>query len=88
LPEQVAIPSSSTVTETVPEIEFWFKFASNYSYLSMQEQTDEARRRGIFGALTFFVGAEMFWGNDRLDDALLFVSDQTLPVHRSIETAP
>ena len=29
-----------------------------------------AAARGIFGAPTFFVGDEMFWGNDRLDDAL------------------
>lgn len=36
----------------------------------LREQTEEARRRGIFGAPTFFVGPEMFWGNDRLDDAL------------------
>jgi 2-hydroxychromene-2-carboxylate isomerase len=36
----------------------------------LREQTEEARRRGIFGAPTFFVGSEMFWGNDRLDDAL------------------
>jgi len=41
----------------------------------LREQTDEARRRGIFGAPTFFVGSEMFWGNDRLDDALLFASE-------------
>ena len=32
--------------------------------------TEEAQQRGIFGAPTFFVGDEMFWGNDRLDDAL------------------
>ncbi len=37
----------------------------------LREQTAEARARGIFGAPTFFVGSEMFWGNDRLDDALL-----------------
>jgi 2-hydroxychromene-2-carboxylate isomerase len=30
-------------------------------------QTDEAVRRGAFGAPTFFVGEEMFVGNDRLD---------------------
>ncbi|MGB6396240.1 MAG: hypothetical protein WBF73_11185 [Bradyrhizobium sp.] len=30
----------------------------------------------MFGAPTFFVGNEMFWGNDRLDDALLFASEQ------------
>jgi 2-hydroxychromene-2-carboxylate isomerase len=42
----------------------------------LREQTDEARRRGIFGAPTFFVGTEMFWGNDRLDDALLLAAEQ------------
>ena len=36
----------------------------------LREQTDQARERGIFGAPTFFVGTEMFWGDDRLDDAL------------------
>ena len=41
----------------------------------LREQTEEARRRGIFGAPTFFVDEEMFWGNDRLDDALLFASE-------------
>jgi 2-hydroxychromene-2-carboxylate isomerase len=40
----------------------------------LREQTEEARRRGIFGAPTFFVGTEMFWGNDRLDDALLLAA--------------
>lgn len=39
--------------------------------MQLREQTTEARARGIFGAPTFFVGTEMFWGNDRLDDALL-----------------
>jgi 2-hydroxychromene-2-carboxylate isomerase len=28
--------------------------------------TEEAVRRGVFGAPTFFVGEDMFWGNDRL----------------------
>ena len=37
----------------------------------LRAQTDEARQRGIFGVPTFFVGPEMFWGNDRLDDAML-----------------
>jgi 2-hydroxychromene-2-carboxylate isomerase len=36
----------------------------------LREQTETAKARGIFGAPTFFVGEEMFWGNDRLDDAL------------------
>jgi 2-hydroxychromene-2-carboxylate isomerase len=42
----------------------------------LHEQTDEARARGIFGAPTFFVGTEMFWGNDRLDEALAFASER------------
>lgn len=37
---------------------------------SLREQTHAAQIRGIFGAPTFFVGDAMFWGNDRLDDAL------------------
>ena len=41
----------------------------------LREQTDEARARGIFGAPTFFVGTEMFWGNDRLEEALVLASN-------------
>ena len=33
----------------------------------LRRNTDEVIRRGVFGAPTFFVGGEMFWGNDRLD---------------------
>ena len=32
--------------------------------------SEEAVRRKVFGAPTFFVGDEMFWGNDRLEQAL------------------
>jgi 2-hydroxychromene-2-carboxylate isomerase len=37
---------------------------------ALRARTAEAQARGIFGAPTFFVGNEMFWGNDRLDDAV------------------
>jgi 2-hydroxychromene-2-carboxylate isomerase len=33
----------------------------------LRRATDGAVARGVFGAPTFFVGEEMFWGNDRLD---------------------
>ena len=33
---------------------------------TLKDNTDEAVRRGAFGAPTFFVGDQMFWGNDRL----------------------
>jgi len=36
----------------------------------LREQTDIAKQRKIFGAPTFFVLGEMYWGNDRLEDAL------------------
>jgi 2-hydroxychromene-2-carboxylate isomerase len=32
----------------------------------LRRNTDEAVERGVFGAPTFFVDGEMFWGNDRL----------------------
>lgn len=37
---------------------------------ALRAQTEQATALGIFGAPTFLVGGEMFWGNDRLDDAL------------------
>jgi 2-hydroxychromene-2-carboxylate isomerase len=38
--------------------------------LELRARTAAAQARGIFGAPTFFVDDEMFWGNDRLEDAL------------------
>lgn len=37
---------------------------------ALRNQIEEARHRGIFGAPTFFADGAMFWGNDRLDDAI------------------
>jgi 2-hydroxychromene-2-carboxylate isomerase len=34
---------------------------------ALKVATQEAVARGVFGAPTFFVGTEMFWGQDRLD---------------------
>jgi len=36
----------------------------------LRAQTAEAGRRGIFGAPSFLAGNELFWGNDRLEDAI------------------
>lgn len=33
----------------------------------LKAETQEAVTRGVFGAPTFFVGDQMFWGQDRLD---------------------
>lgn len=36
----------------------------------LRQQNERALRLGIFGAPTFVVGDELFWGNDRLEHAL------------------
>ena len=36
----------------------------------LREQTALAEELGIFGAPTFVVGGELFWGNDRLEQAI------------------
>jgi 2-hydroxychromene-2-carboxylate isomerase len=37
---------------------------------SLRQQSDQAVRLGIFGAPSFVAAGELFWGNDRLEDAL------------------
>lgn len=36
----------------------------------LRAATEEAASRGIFGAPSFMAGDELFWGNDRLEDAI------------------
>jgi 2-hydroxychromene-2-carboxylate isomerase len=38
----------------------------------LRATTDEAQRLGIFGAPNFVVNGELFWGNDRLEQALRY----------------
>ena len=38
----------------------------------LRAETEEAQRLGIFGAPSFIAGGELFWGNDRLEQALDF----------------
>lgn len=39
----------------------------------LRAETEEAQRLGIFGAPSFIAAGELFWGNDRLEQALDFV---------------
>ncbi len=41
----------------------------------LRAQTEQAQRLGIFGAPSFVVRDELFWGNDRLDDALAYARE-------------
>ncbi len=43
---------------------------SDATKAALRLQSEQAAQRGIFGAPTYFIGDEMFWGNDRLDDAI------------------
>jgi 2-hydroxychromene-2-carboxylate isomerase len=40
--------------------------------------TSQARELGVFGSPTFAVGRELFWGDDRLDDAIAWHRHSTL----------
>ena len=39
---------------------------------TLRENTEEAQRLGIFGAPSLVVNSELFWGNDRLEQAIAF----------------
>jgi 2-hydroxychromene-2-carboxylate isomerase len=43
---------------------------------ALRAQTENAMRLGIFGAPSFVVGKELFWGNERLDDAIALAGAQ------------
>ena len=45
---------------------------------SYRKATEEAKALGVFGSPTFVVGREVFWGDDRLDDAIRWSKS---PVH-------
>jgi 2-hydroxychromene-2-carboxylate isomerase len=51
-------PSRVTALAATPEVAAAYEAA-----------TDRARKLGIFGSPTFVVDRELFWGDDRLDDA-------------------
>ena len=38
--------------------------------LKLRNQVNEAISKGIFGAPSFVVNGELFWGNDRMEDAI------------------
>jgi 2-hydroxychromene-2-carboxylate isomerase len=46
---------------------------------ALRETTDQAGRSGIFGAPTFLVDGELFWGDDRLEDAVAWARGKRGP---------
>ena len=49
----------------------------------LRARTEQAMALHIFGAPTFMVGDAMFWGNDRLDDALAHAKGAAPPLAQS-----
>jgi len=43
----------------------------------LRAETEQAQRLGIFGAPSFVAGGELFWGNDRLEQALAWAKHAT-----------
>jgi len=50
---------------------FFLRAANQNIKNLLKKRTDEAFRKGIFGAPTFYVNNKVFWGQDRLEYALI-----------------
>ena len=49
--------------------------SSDNTSLAYKEETELARVKGIFGAPSFTVKNEIFWGDDRLEDAIRYAKE-------------
>lgn len=54
----------------LPAAQILARGESELAKAGLRAQAEEAQRLGIFGAPSFIVGDELFWGDDRLEDAL------------------
>lgn len=54
----------------------WQQAMSDDNKNKLKEQTQLAIDSGLFGAPTFMVGEEMFWGDDRLEQAIEYLLDK------------
>jgi 2-hydroxychromene-2-carboxylate isomerase len=62
----------------LPATEVLERATAEATKAALRAQTEAARLRRVFGAPTFFVRGEMYWGNDRLEDALQAAQDARL----------
>ncbi len=77
--EDLDIANSEVILECLNKLglngrELLQQAASTAGKAKLRTQTDQAVRAGIFGAPTFIIGKEMFWGNDRLEQALTWAA--------------
>ena len=76
-PEDRDIGASAVVGELLEAVgqpaEPWLLRAQSHeAKQALRDNTDRASALGIFGAPSFVVADELFWGQDRIDDALAF----------------
>lgn len=67
---EAAIVAEILGTLGLPAGELLEAAQSTGNKLALRHQTERAAESGMFGAPSFRVGDELFWGNDRLEDAL------------------
>lgn len=62
----------------VSDPDHWMKLAqSDQTKSELRATTEQASKIGIFGAPSFRVGQELFWGDDRLEDAMDWLKSAT-----------
>ncbi len=54
---------------------------SDAAKADFEAETDIARSLGVFGAPTFAVGTEIFWGHDRMEDAFAWALGLRTAIH-------
>lgn len=64
-------------TLALPAEDLVEKARSDASKAALRRQTDQAITLGIFGAPSFVIGKELFWGNDRLEQAIRWAKKET-----------
>ncbi len=60
---KLGVTSDALITASTPE-----------NKATLKAQNDDAMARGIFGAPSFTIGDELFWGNDRLEEAIAWAT--------------
>jgi 2-hydroxychromene-2-carboxylate isomerase len=61
--QSIALPDTEAVLE---------RATASETKERLRQRSEEAVARGVFGAPTFLIGSELYWGNDRLEDALAY----------------
>jgi 2-hydroxychromene-2-carboxylate isomerase len=78
-----SIDSTETIAAILTRLDVAAELAlsaalSDDNKLRLREQTTQAQRAGVFGAPTFVTAdGELFWGNDRLERALLWAKQKS-----------